>query len=248
MDDARRMVAGTLGSLAIVGLLSLALAIATRGPDRAPISIAAPPPDAGTATAPATATDAGTDAGPALAGPTPARPDADPYLLDPVPRSPELVQSGCPDVPLIDHAGAPVPWRPALRVHPAFEPSVGDVERAFVEAARARYGRDPIALLSATSYRCRTMRRRPERLSEHALGNALDVRGIVIAEGESEVEITVRDHWGDGSIHDLFLHDAIRAVIDRARARGVIGPPTADHLDHFHVDQGPSRFIAIDLE
>lgn len=244
--DARRTIAAALGWLAVVGLVSLALAIATRVPEGAPLPPAAMPARAAPPDAGLLAADDPAPASPALA--SAARPDAGPYPLDALVRAPELVQDGCPDVPLIDRAGAPVPWRPALRIHPAFEPSVEDVERAFVDAARARYGRDPIALLSATSYRCRTIRGRPERVSEHALGNALDVRGIVIGEGDGELEITVREHWGDGSIHDAFLHDAIRAVIDRARIRGVIGPPTADHLDHFHVDHGPSRFLAIDLD
>lgn len=238
-NDGRHLVAAALGSFAVVGLLSLAVGIATRDDD---------PPAAGPERAAGgEALDGGasvaSDAGPAAA----ARPDTGPYRLDPYPRSPELVTEGCPDVPLVDHAGSPVAWRPALRIHPAFVPSVEDVERAFTAAAIARYGRPPVALLSASSHRCRTIRGRPERLSEHALGNALDIRGIVLDADSGQLEITVREHWGDGSIHDLFLHDAIRAVIEGARVRGVIGPPTADHLDHFHVDHGPSEFVAIQL-
>ena len=242
--DSRHLVAVALGSFAVVGLLSLAIGIATRGDDS---PVAAPTPDA-TATDAGTATARATDAGVAMpTAPPRARPDSGPYRLDPFPRSPELVTEGCPDVPLVDHPGSPVAWRPALRIHPAFVPSVQDVERAFTSAAVARYGRAPLALLSASSHRCRTMRDRPERLSEHALGNALDIRGIVIEFDGGQLEITVREHWGTGSIHDQFLHDAIRAVIEGARVRGVIGPPTADHLDHFHVDHGPSEFVAIQL-
>ena len=73
------------------------------------------------------------------------------------------------------------------------------------------------------------------------------MRGIELAVDGGTIEITVREHWGDGSIHDRFLHDAIRAVIEHGRVRGVIGPPTADHLDHFHVDHGPSQYVAIEL-
>lgn len=232
--DARRPIAVALGSIAIAGLGSLLAAIATRDADREPAPIPLVP---GPRAHALIAIDA------ALLQPSPR-----PYPLDSLERTPALIAAGCPEVPLIDHAGTHATWRPALRIHPAFAPTVEDIERAFVHASRARYGRAPLALLSASSYRCRAIRDRPERPSEHALGNALDVRGIVLAmEDGTSREITVREHWGDGSIDDLFFHDAIRAVIERARVRGVIGPPDPDHLDHFHVDHGPSPFVSIEL-
>ncbi|MDQ3037268.1 MAG: extensin family protein, partial [Myxococcota bacterium] len=166
--------------------------------------------------------------------------------LDGLPRAGAFVVAGCPEVPLIDRAGEPVPWRPPLRIHAAFEDAVRALERAVVETSIETYGMAPTRILSASSHRCTTVRTRPERISEHALGNAIDLRGIVL--GESE-EITVREHWratGEDAIHARFWRALVQRVIERAIFRGVIGPPTDDHLDHLHFDLGPSSYVAVE--
>jgi hypothetical protein len=238
MLDLRMLVSGIVVVLCAVGLASLGIAIATREPD-------ASPPHARTI-------DDARDAAVAELAPTRAdagEPDAGPYALDGLPREGAFVAAGCPEVPLIDRAGEPVPWRPALRIHPEFEPAVRRLERAILESALEVYGVAPARMLSASTYRCRTIRERPERVSEHALGNAIDLRGIVLPD---EREITVREHWHavtpEDAPHARFWRRLVQRVTERAVFRGVIGPPTDDHLDHLHFDLGPSRFHSFELE
>ncbi|AKF10539.1 extensin family protein [Sandaracinus amylolyticus] len=233
--DARGLVAAITVLLSFVALVALAAAVATRPePEvRAPSVVSI---DAGIERV---------DAGAAEVAPTP-RVEV-PYALDDLPRDGAQLAEGCPEVPLVDHAGDPVPWRPALRVHPALVPAVRALERAIVETAILTYHRAPIRILSASSHRCRTMRGNPTRISEHALGNAVDLRGIVLDEGE---EITIRDHWsatGEDAIHVRFWHALVRRMIDEQSFRGIVGPPRADHLDHLHFDHGRSRFTDVEL-
>lgn len=234
-----KIAAVALGVFGVVGLAALVLAIATRPPSPPPpadVALPAPvqtPPDAGN--------DAGTDAAPNAAPVT--------YALDDFPRRPELVTEGCPDIPLVDHAGVPVPWEPPLRVHPSFVPAVTALEQAIEETAREVYGRDVGVMRSASSYRCTTVRHRPERISEHALGNAIDLRGIVLADG---TETSVADHWHARSPEDAIHAHFWRALVERVHARGIfrgiLGPPAPDHADHLHFDRGPSTFFDLELD
>jgi hypothetical protein len=140
-------------------------------------------------------------------------------------------------------------WRPALRVHPSFVAAVDALENAIRETAREVYDRDVAVMLSASSYRCTTVRRRPERISEHALGNAIDLRGIELEDG---TETTVGAHWHALSqpdeIHARFWRTLVERVRDREIFRGLIGPPAQDHTDHLHFDRGPSRFFELVLD
>jgi hypothetical protein len=233
-DTALRLAAGIAGTLSVVSLIFLAIAIATRPADP-PAPVRARPPAPSDASVPI---DATSDAG-ALAA------DA-PYALDEVSRVADPA-APCPEVPLVDYEGEIATWRPALRVHRAFVPRVRALERAVADAARDVYGRTPSRLLSPSSYRCSTVRDRPERISEHALGNAVDLRGIQFDVDGGTSEIAVRDHWGADDLHGRFLRRIVRLVVERGIVRGVIGPPARDHLDHFHFDMGPSRFVDVAL-
>lgn len=238
-----QLAALVLGGLAIVGLLSLVIGIATREPlgetVRAPVRavVTITPSDGG----------ASVDAG---LVPTSSI-DGGPYELDGRSRV-AVPDAGCPEVVLIDRVGEGAPWRPALRIHAAFEPSVRALEDVIAESARDVYGREPTRLLSGSSYRCTTVRRRPERISEHALGNAIDLRGIELARADGTNEtITVGDHWtateGQGVMHARFFRLVVTRALERGIFRGVIGPPARDHHDHLHFDRGPSSFVDVDL-
>ncbi|MEJ6392404.1 extensin family protein [Gymnodinialimonas sp. 2305UL16-5] len=86
------------------------------------------------------------------------------------------------------------------------------------------------------SYSCRTRNNRPgARLSEHSTGNAIDIAGIGLANGE---ELSVLDDWRSN-----------RSQIMRNLHRAACGPfgtvlgPDADraHQDHFHFDVAAYR-------
>ena len=89
----------------------------------------------------------------------------------------------------------------------------------------------------AAGYACRTRNSRPgARLSNHALGRAIDISGFRLVDGET---ITVLGDWGRGA-------DGNRLEEMWRRACGpfttVLGP-RADrfHRDHFHLDVSPRR-------
>ncbi len=240
--DAVTVVLGIAAVLAALALLSLGVGIACRSDPEVPGAPIVPGPIG----APIPLGDAGTDAH--VDAWVPAIP-LTPYALDDFPRHPELAATGCPDVPLVDYVGEPIAWRPAFRVTPVFVPSVRALDALIAETSRDVYGRAPTTLLSASGYRCTTVRGRPERISEHALGNAIDVRGIVLDE---ENTTTVRDHWyshpGDDPRHARFWRLLVTRAHERGLFRGIIGPPRADHLDHLHFDQSPSTFFDVSLE
>ena len=88
------------------------------------------------------------------------------------------------------------------------------------------------------SYSCRTRNSRPgARLSEHALGNAIDIGVFTLANG---VELSVEDDWGKSGKEGT----AIRALHDSACGPfGTVLGPESDsyHYNHFHLDTAEYR-------
>jgi hypothetical protein len=93
-------------------------------------------------------------------------------------------------------------------------------------------GREPAQLTVAAHYICRTRNNRPgARISEHGRGKAIDIAGIVFADGS---RVTVSDDYGRA------LRKAHRA------ACGIFGTtlgPGSDgyHEDHLHFDTAQHR-------
>ena len=131
------------------------------------------------------------------------------------------------------------------RVDPAFALSCRSAvalalwERHVVQPAAVASFDQPVARLTHFgSYACRNVYGRPDaRRSQHATADALDVSGLVLADGTA---IRVATDWqGDGSrarfLHDV--HDGACRFFD-----GVLGPDAnAAHHDHLHVDRGAFR-------
>lgn len=70
------------------------------------------------------------------------------------------------------------------------------VEKTLQPAAQASFGSPVARLRSASGYSCRNRngsRNHSDKLSEHALANAIDIAGFVTADGRS---IEVARHWG----------------------------------------------------
>lgn len=104
-----------------------------------------------------------------------------------------------------------------------------------VEAAADRYfGQPVVALKQIASYGCRTRDNIVgAKLSEHSFGNAIDIAGFRLANGQT---ITVARDWYRGSPQArAFLHAAFNGAC--ATFDTVLGPG-ADryHSTHFHLD------------
>ncbi|WEX11184.1 extensin family protein [Chelativorans sp. AA-79] len=103
-------------------------------------------------------------------------------------------------------------------------------QTAGMTLAEKHFGTGIATVEQASGYVCRPINGADD-LSQHAFGKALDVSGVVLADG---TQIEVRDHGGRGEAA-RFLKDL------RAAACGpfstVLGPGTdAHHADHFHFD------------
>ena len=88
------------------------------------------------------------------------------------------------------------------------------------------------------SYACRTRNsRRGARLSEHALGNGIDIAMFTLANG---VELSVEEDWGSAGKEGK----AIRALHESACGPyGTVLGPESDrfHYNHFHLDTAEYR-------
>lgn len=98
-------------------------------------------------------------------------------------------------------------------------------------AARWRLWKQPTSVLNASSYRCSRIAG-SRTISEHALGNALDVRGFGFADG-SNVLVEPKGFWERG---ERKFQDQIRQASCRHFGT-VLGPGyNKAHDDHLHLD------------
>lgn len=190
------------------------------------------------------------------------RPQRRPVPLDGVPR--EVAAQGdvdCPPgVPTVSYPGAEIAYGGPLLVASAFEPKLRAFERVVVQVAKERYGRAPERVLHFGVRACRRIRGASGRMSEHALGNALDLAGFRFGRASDpppshlpapllrSFTITVIRHFQPTSAHAIdhlhshFLHELIARVRARRIFRGIVGPGREGHADHLHLDYAPWRY------
>jgi hypothetical protein len=189
----------------------------------------------------------------------------DAYDLDDIDRA---LGSGdrvvCHPQGLVEHRGQLLPYQGAVRVDPAFRERLVRFEHLVVDVATAVYGRAPARLRHFGAYSCRSTRNHAGRLSEHALGNAIDVIGFdfararknqPLAEGlpaelRGSFQVRVARHWTPdakkpvAAVHARFLHELAARLGARSDVfRGMIGPSRSDHTDHLHLDMSPWRYV-----
>jgi hypothetical protein len=184
----------------------------------------------------------------------------DGYALDRLERfveAPSRVQ--CEPDAMVVHASKALRYR--VRVHPAFVERLDRFERFVTALASEHYGRAPRKLVHRGAFACRSVRTRPDRISEHALGNALDFQGLDFGPLPRRVEVPagmpralrapfslrVLQHWSPkrerDRYHAAFLHRLAEELRGRPDIfRGVVGPPRPRHRDHLHLDAAPWRY------
>ena len=171
----------------------------------------------------------------------------------------------CRGLPLVRHR-APrgelgLRYSKPLRVHRAFAPRLRAFEALVIELARTHYGRAPRRIVHLGGYNCRRMRRYPNWVSEHALGNAIDIAGFDFGPlrrsddkragvPRGSFQVRVRSHWksqrGRDALHAAFLHGLTRRLIERRDIfSGVLGPGWPGHHDHLHLDAAPYRTVEV---
>lgn len=181
------------------------------------------------------------------------------YPLDRVSRQ---FEGRCPEVDVVRYRGTSIRYARPVRVYSGFVPRLAALERLVAEIATRHYGRAPSRLLHRGAYNCRAIRIDAHQLSEHGLGNALDVRGFrfgrlpagaELPQGAPRrlrhgFEVTILEHWaarrGLGARHAAFLADLRRALMHRPEMfRGMLGPRFPGHRDHLHFDMAPWSLI-----
>lgn len=182
------------------------------------------------------------------------------YPLDRMKRSSGRSAAACPKLELRKFRGDSLRFEPAARVVEPFLERLLELERIVSEVSRRVYDRPPSAILVAASYGCRSVGGKQRRLSEHALGNAIDIKGFRFAPArgpsarglpaalKDAFDVRVDRHWkARGSSvrrrHARFLEELTGALLERDTFRTLLGPAHRDHSDHFHFDMAPQSYV-----
>jgi hypothetical protein len=141
-------------------------------------------------------------------------------------------------VQLID-IGLPVSGLTAMRCGLA-RTFVAWARNAVVPASYQILGSQVVKIETFGTYSCRnTIGTATSRLSGHALANAVDVSGFVLADGR---RITITGDWRSG---DERVRDFLKTVHDSACKRfGTVLSPdyNAAHHDHLHLEDDQAHF------
>lgn len=189
----------------------------------------------------------------------------DDYALDDVSR--KVAKHGrvvCPDLPFDSYRGTHIRYKLPAKIFEGFRPRLVKFEKVARELAIERYGRAPTRLVHLGTYNCRRISAYPEWLSEHALGNAIDIAGFDFGALPSDATmpegmpaalrrpfvVRVVSHWkgtrGVMGHHAEFLHTLARRLIARHDIfRVLLGPAWPGHHNHFHFDMAPFRMVEI---
>lgn len=189
----------------------------------------------------------------------------DSYVLDDFDRSVEPDEPAvCPEVTLEAFAGEAVRFSPKVQVFPPFAQRLRRFETVVVMVSQRFYERAPLRIVNAGAYLCRPVRHRPTRLSEHALGNAIDVVGFhfgpLPASASAETSqlppelraafsVSIESAWhataGTPAIHRKFLEALTAALDEQDVFRTMLGPAHPAHGTHFHFDMAPYSYVLL---
>jgi hypothetical protein len=187
----------------------------------------------------------------------------DAFALDAVSRAiPARGRFACPDVERVRYRGTALRLHKPVPIAAAFVPRVAAFEQLVIEVATRVYGRAPIRIRHLGGYVCRRMKTYPDYLSEHGVGDALDVEGFDFGPARSGeraaapaglrggFRVRLARHWdatrGAGAVHARFLRELADAMIAREDLfRVILGPSYPGHRDHFHLDMSTFRMIEI---
>jgi hypothetical protein len=166
------------------------------------------------------------------------------------------------EVELVSYRGQLVRYEKPVRVHPAFRAQLLQFEQIVAELGRQHFGRAPRSIVHFGAYACRPMRRHGHWLSEHALGNAIDLAGFQFGPLPKRVPapqvlpkalrrgfgVRVDKHWNgsDGEPRREFLHALAQRITQRPDVfRALVGPGWPGHDNHFHLAHPPYRMVKL---
>ena len=143
-------------------------------------------------------------------------------------------------VQLLD-VGVPITGIKSMRC-PLARSFIGWIRFAVAPAAKQILGSELVRVESFGTYSCRAIvGGASNRLSEHGLGNAVDVGGFVLADGR---KVRIEGGWrsDDARVREFF--DVIHRSACK-RFKTVLSPDyNAAHYNHLHLDMGRGPFCA----
>lgn len=171
----------------------------------------------------------------------------------------------CDQKGMVSYRGVKLRYAGSVLVDPAFRERLQHFEEVAAQAAREVYGREPRLVRHYGAFSCRATRNRSHVVSEHALGNALDLVGFdfgaamktqPLPDGlpkqlRAPFQVRVARHWQPRSASDAAAaaHARFLALLtDRLKQRSDIfrsmyGPGHGGHDDHLHLDAAPWRYV-----
>lgn len=135
--------------------------------------------------------------------------------------------------------GSATQWNRPLLMSCQLAGRINDFETMAVQPLAQSLLNQPVRkMFNAGSYDCRGVRgNHSERLSQHALGRAIDLTGFELADG---TVVSVRRDWPGKGPKAVFLRQLAKAACGIFNV--VITPDgNALHRDHFHLDIGPYK-------
>lgn len=191
---------------------------------------------------------------------------AEPYSLDAEPRYlADDEKVACSHKQMVRYRSKAL--RYGVTAHPDFAVRLERFEALLAELATEHYGRAPRKLVHQGVFACRTLRARSERISEHALGNAIDVQGFDFgplprkADAPRELpqamrrafSLRVAKHWSPKHARDAYHAKFLHRLVEELRVRpdifrGIVGPPRPRHASHLHLDAAPWRYALYAFE
>jgi hypothetical protein len=196
--------------------------------------------------------------------PVPLSPTASGYGLDGVSRK-AISRRGklkCPKVRMVKYRGTHLRYQRATWVFTGFATRLARFEQVVSKVAKDVYGRAPSRINHMGTFNCRRIGGYPNLISEHGLGNGIDVAGFRFSKApqadrakapaslRGAFNVSVLKHWdakrGVGRVHARFLHQLARALVKRQDIfRVLLGPGYPGHKNHFHFDVAPYRLVQI---
>lgn len=187
------------------------------------------------------------------------------YPLDSVSRTvPPRGKLQCPDVEIVRYRGDVIRYHKPVRVYVGFAERLRRFEEVVRDVAIEVYGRAPRRIRHIGTYNCRRIRKWPTFLSEHALGNGIDIMGFDFGRARGRAErkraprkrlrrafrVRVLRHWqakrGVAKIHAEFLRRLTEKLVAREDIfRVLLGPAYPGHKNHFHFDCSPWRIVEL---
>jgi len=188
------------------------------------------------------------------------------YPLDELSReTPAKGKVVCPKTELKRYKGEHARYHKPLLLSPHFIALLKPFERLVNEVAIEVYGRAPKRIFHLGSFNCRRIGGYPNLVSEHGVGNALDVagfnfgplpKGVVAPEGlpsalKRAFKVRMLKDWdargkgGARALHQRFLQTLAKRMIERKLFRVILGPSYPGHKNHLHIDMAPYELVQV---